>query len=211
MLYGCSNNNIKVDFQESTFEAGNSIVNISTPYVECKNNINYSMEVNDELSQIQSMIVDEFTSKANGNNSRLDVNCDMVYNNGSVLALLYECVSQLTNKSVEKFRISVIYDFKNCRKITLNDIFSDFEWKNYVDARMSQMVEDDNQYAELWEVPSTKILKDENFYLKNGNILVVYFPPYELSYYRRGFVEFEFKLDELSGFMSREVKEVIFN
>lgn len=206
MLCGCSDGRVKVDFDKSTFEAGNTIVNFCAPYVESESNHSYINTVNEEFAKIKSILIDKYSAKSNGNHAVLDVSCDMTYNNGNVIALLYDGVFQINNQNEEKFRISVIHDLKNGRKININDIFCDSEWENYINSRLRQMITEDSKYNELWEIPSTKILNPENFYLKNGNILVVYFPPYELSYYRRGFVEFEFKLEELSGFMNDDIK-----
>ena len=45
----------------------------------------------------------------------------------------------------------------------------------------------------------------EQFYLNGKNIVIVY-PPYELSYYERGFVEIPLDLESMSGYLKPEYR-----
>ena len=60
-----------------------------------------------------------------------------------------------------------------------------------------------DEYSDIWEKPVVGEAQNENFYLSNGG-LVLYYKPYELSYYSRGFVEFTIPYSELYGYLKPE-------
>ena len=70
-----------------------------------------------------------------------------------------------------------------------------------------RMSEHSEEYQELWEKPEIKPEHQTDFYL-DGDSLVIFFQPYELSYYARGFVEFPLPLDELAGYMKEEYRRL---
>ena len=47
-----------------------------------------------------------------------------------------------------------------------------------------------------------------DFYIQDDD-LVIFFQPYDLSYYARGFVEFRLDLEDLSGYMKEEYRRMI--
>ena len=59
------------------------------------------------------------------------------------------------------------------------------------------------EYADIWEQPVIGEEQNECFYLTDDG-LVIYYPPYELSYYARGFVEFVIPYSELYGYLKPE-------
>ncbi|MBQ3471379.1 MAG: DUF3298 domain-containing protein [Clostridia bacterium] len=71
-----------------------------------------------------------------------------------------------------------------------------------------QVAEHPDEYAELWEKPVIKDTSQTNFYIEDGK-LVLYYQPYDLSYYARGFVEFRLPLKELSGYLKEEYRRLI--
>lgn len=99
-------------------------------------------------------------------------------------------------------RIAVTLDLKSNREMRLADLFIDEKWREFVNGKLLQAVENDSErYAALWERPV--IMTDQPFYI-DGAALIIYYPPYELSYYARGFVDFSIPLSELEGYMKTD-------
>lgn len=91
--------------------------------------------------------------------------------------------------------------------ILLPELFCTDDYKNELNRLIDIMLEKNKEkYSDLWEHP--KVTSDENFYISDGN-LVIFFPPYELSYYAKGFVEFPIRLDDIQGMLKEEYKRLI--
>ncbi len=96
------------------------------------------------------------------------------------------------------------FDVKNNCYLTLSDLFYDDEYKKILNSKMEQMLTDEpEKYHDLWEIPSVKNGVDDNFYF-DGKNLVIFFQPYELSYYAKGVIEFPIETNELRGFIKEE-------
>lgn len=65
------------------------------------------------------------------------------------------------------------------------------------------VLSDKEKYNELWAEPKLTKEAENRFYLTDTE-LVIYFPPYELSYYAKGFIEFPIRLSEISGIVRPE-------
>ena len=64
------------------------------------------------------------------------------------------------------------------------------------------------EYKDLWAKPEIKQEHQTDFYIQDDD-LVIFFQPYDLSYYARGFVEFRLDLEDLSGYMKEEYRRLI--
>ena len=64
------------------------------------------------------------------------------------------------------------------------------------------------EYGELWQKPEIK--KNQDFYITDDD-LVIYYQPYELSYYARGFIEFPIRLIELKGYLKEDYYRIAEN
>ena len=211
LLAGCAGEGIKVGVVEKSYETGSSAVQAKLPQFEYAPNPDFAESLNSEYDALVMSLLDEFIARTQDSTekSEFKLESDVKMNNGKLISVVCEGEAFTGGAHGEKFRISKTVDFVNGITLSLTDIFADEGWKMAVDAKMEQMAKSgDEEYRDLWEKPSTSLLKEENFYINNNGI-VFYFPPYELSYYRRGFVEFEFGYDELSGFLSDGFKELI--
>lgn len=93
------------------------------------------------------------------------------------------------------------------RIIQLGDLFNTEDFAAELNHRIDEMLEADKEkYKDLWAHP--KIASMSNFYIADGK-LVIFFAPYELSYYARGFVEFPIKLSDIDGMLKEEYKRLI--
>lgn len=93
------------------------------------------------------------------------------------------------------------------RIIKLSDLFKDDSYKTELNRLIDVILENKkDEYSDLWEHPS--IHSEDNFYIED-NKLVIFYQPYELSYYARGFVEFPIKLADIEGYLKDEYKRLI--
>ncbi|MBR0089122.1 MAG: DUF3298 domain-containing protein, partial [Clostridia bacterium] len=95
------------------------------------------------------------------------------------------------------------------KKVLLADLFAEAGYENTLNRMINEQVEEHpDEYSELWEKPVIKDTSQTDFYI-DGDKLVLYYQPYDLSYYARGFVEFKLPLKELSGYLKEEYRRLI--
>lgn len=95
---------------------------------------------------------------------------------------------------------------ENRHNLKLGELFSDKEYLSKLNAIIQGMVKEDSEkYGELWAKPEVTAENENRFYMTDTE-LVIFFPPYELSYYAKGFIEFPIPLDELNPILKERYK-----
>lgn len=93
------------------------------------------------------------------------------------------------------------------KTVKLSDLFKDASYKAELNRQIDLILESNkDQYSDLWEHPT--ITSEDNFYISDSK-LVIFYQPYELSYYARGFIEFPIKLTDIEGYLKDEYKRLI--
>ncbi|MEE0943825.1 MAG: DUF3298 domain-containing protein [Clostridia bacterium] len=210
MLCGC-NDGINVKVEERTYQTETGEAKLCVPEFSSDMSLDFIEKVNETYNKEVSALIDRFFAKKpdGDQKSKLGADTRIMRNDGRSVSVIFEGEAFTGGAHGEKFRIAKSFDFERGEEITLDKIFADASWKVVADNKMRKLTElGEGDYSQLWEIPSTELLKKENFYLKD-DALVLYFPPYELSYYRRGYVEFEFKKEELAGYLSDYGREVL--
>lgn len=106
------------------------------------------------------------------------------------------------------FRLTKNIDTKKCLALNLCDLFADDSYIDMVNTRLAEVVDNNpEKYMGLWQKP--QIIANQPFYI-DGQNLVLYYPPYELSYYERGFVEIPLSLSDMSGYLKPEYQSIFF-
>ncbi|MBQ8637283.1 MAG: DUF3298 and DUF4163 domain-containing protein [Clostridia bacterium] len=212
IFFLCScNNGIDIKIEERFYQTDNGEVKMKLPEFSSATASEFAQNVNDIYNREVSSIIDAFFAKEPTGDKNAELNADSVVtrNDGRIVSVVFEGEAYMGGAHGEKFRLSKTFDFDTAQEITLDSLFADASWKMVVNNKMRSLAEEgEGDYSELWEIPTTELLNPENFYLRD-NVLVLYFPPYELSYYRRGYVEFEFKKEELAGYLSDYGREVL--
>ena len=116
----------------------------------------------------------------------------------------YEYFARKAHKS--RFRIAKNIDNSAGLELSLSDLF---DGETYIDA-LNKMLTDavagsPEKYADIWAKP--KISQNQGFYI-DGENLVIFYPPYELSYYERGFVEIPLPIEDLLTYMKPTYREI---
>lgn len=198
-------NGVSVAFEEKEYSIDGKTASITIPKFEGKSD--YLQQANTELEEKASYMIDDFIEEAELEN--LEIDTVVTLNDGRFVSAVIEGEATGDKPHGEKQRYAVTYDFLLCKSVELEELFADDGWKTAADNKMLRLCEArEGEYAELWEMPSLALLKKENFYIKKG-VLVIYFPPYELSYYRRGYVEFDFSGEEMRRYLSDYGKELL--
>ena len=88
--------------------------------------------------------------------------------------------------------------------LSLSELFIDQRYIEKINNLIDKLVkENPDKYSELWAEPHIDSNFQINFYLTEEE-LVIFFHPYELSYYAKGFIEFPIRLNDLSGWIKEE-------
>ena len=205
LICSCSDG-VTVRTEDSEYRTDTACANFSLPRFEYSPNAAYADSVNSEFDNTASAILDDFLAKEAPS---LDADTEIMRNDGRIVSVILEGEVETGKAHGEKFRVARTYDFANGRAVGLEELFDGDAWKQLADNKMKALAEKgEGDYEDLWEMPSVALLSPENYYIKEKT-LILYFPPYELSYYRRGYVEFEFEKEELSTYLSDYGREIL--
>ena len=174
--------------------------------------ISYPVFQNDQINQEIRKTVDGILNNFllySAENSYLKMESEIKHQTPNLVSLIIddECIKN-NEGHPEKLRYALSYDLENKKLLTISDFLIGDEWHKTANNIMKEKAEKNSEYDELWEIPTIEILDKENFFIKDGKIIVFY-PPYKLSYYNRGFVEFEFSAEDMRGFLSDYAKNHI--
>lgn len=101
------------------------------------------------------------------------------------------------------------FDIKNNSYLSLSDLFYDDEYIKILNLTMEEMInQEPKKYHDLWEKPEIQTNSFSNFYI-DGKHLVIFFEPYELSFYAKGIVEFPVDSTKLRGYMKEEYLKIM--
>lgn len=124
---------------------------------------------------------------------------DIKYNNNDFLSVVEEENMFTGGAHGMIVRNSCNIDFRNKKQIYLDDLFEAEGYENVLNRMIDELLQKRGEdYTELWKIPRIQAEHQYNFYITETD-LVIYFQPYDLSYYARGFVEFPLSLTDLRG------------
>lgn len=93
--------------------------------------------------------------------------------------------------------------------LAISELFEDDGYRDTINRLIDELIEKEQQkYSGLWEEPHITEENENNYYITDEE-LVIYFPPYTLSYYAKGFVEFPIRLGEVEGMLKDEYRRIV--
>ena len=105
--------------------------------------------------------------------------------------------------------IPVNIDVSGEKEVKIADLFADDGYVSTLNRMINEEMEKHSEeYKDLWAKPEIKQEHQTDFYIQDDD-LVIFFQPYDLSYYARGFVEFRLDLEDLSGYMKEGYRRLI--
>ena len=144
-----------------------------------------------------------------GNKCVFQTSWDVKYNENDFLSLVEERYVYMGGAHGETAWLARNVDVAASKEIKLDDLFAESGYVNTLNRLITEQVEENkDEYADLWEKPEIKDSNHTDFYIEDGS-LVIFYQPYDLSYYARGFVEFRLPLEELRGYMKEEYARLI--
>ena len=131
------------------------------------------------------------------------------YNKNDFLSLVEERYVYMGGAHGETAWLPRNVDIAASKEVKLADLFQDSGYVNTLNRLITEEAEENKEeYAELWEKPEIKDSNQTDFYIE-GDDLVIFYQPYDLSYYARGFVEFRLPLEELTSYMKEEYARLL--
>lgn len=218
LFCGCSMNKAaEIDIRVKQYETDFLAVEAEEIAFSGMANAEFQNELNSSLSSELSSALVGFDSAAQensdnvtmGNRSVFTNHWEEKYNENDFVSVINEQYIYLGGAHGNTAWYPLNIDTSAGYVLTLDDLFSDSGYKETLNRMINELVDDNpEEYKDLWEKPEIKDSHQTDFYI-NGSDLVIFYQPYDLSYYARGFVEFPLKLEDLSGYLKDEYRRLI--
>jgi len=206
-LYGCGSG-VTIDTADKSYSSDTITANVKIPQIKGLGSKDLEESLNEEFLSVTSELLDKFTASAKetGEQSLFDMETTAHFNKKGLLSMVtdYEYFARKAHKN--RYRIAKNIDTESCRELALSDLF---DGDSYIDA-LNKLLTDSvskepEKYADIWAKP--KISQNQGFYI-DGENLVIFYPPYELSYYERGFVEIPIPLEEILTYLKPDYRAI---
>ena len=206
LLCGCASG-VKVATIDKSYSTESQVATVKIPQLSGLESSELESAINDEFMSVTAELLEKFSeaAKKTGEQSAFDMQTTEYFNKNGLLSMVtdYEYFARKAHKS--RFRITKNLDTKNCIELSLSDLFDGDAYIDALNNMLSAAVAGEpERYADIWAKP--KIMQNQGFYI-DGENLVLFYPPYELSYYERGFVEIPLPLEELLTYTKPEYRE----
>lgn len=204
---GCALNKIDVDIQTNDSENETEIIHSEIPVIKGMSD-EFCKQINAQLQEYTDSKINTFREEAANTageregKAKLNITEEVKFNKKNLLSVVGEYFEYTSGMTGAVSRTAVNIDTESERRIYLCDLFNDEEYVDMLNARLEKISADD-KYSDIWEKPVIGEMQNESFYFSDDG-LVIYYPPYELSYYARGFVEFTVPYSELYGYLKPE-------
>lgn len=216
-LCACDMARVSVNTSVREYETDFSAVRAEIISFSGMKNIEFEESINADIEQSVESDVVAFDSEAQacsdnvrmGNKCVLDIKWEEEYNANDFISVVEEKYVYTGGAHGNTVRIPRNIDLAAERALSLADLFTDDGYRDTLNRLIDEEVaENPEEYKDLWAKPQIQDSHQTDFYIKDGE-LVIFFQPYVLSYYARGFVEFELDLEDLSGYMKEEYRRLI--
>lgn len=197
------------------YENDYSEVSVQVLQVSIPDNKEYAEQINQAFLQGADEMIAGFDKEAKesssvsryGAKSVLETTQTVNYNENNFISVTEEAYIYTGGAHGMNIRKTRNIDTLANTEIALSDLFSEEGYEETLNRMINDVKEKHpEEYSELWEQP--KVKEEQDFYLTEDD-LVIYYQPYELSYYARGFVEFPIRLTELKGYMKEEYYRLV--
>lgn len=171
-------------------------------------NMSIRKDVEDAITSFDALAQDAAEKLPQGVKSTLNITQKVRRNTNDLISFITEqyIYTGGAHGTTEWYPQTIDVTASNPHKLILGEIFSDEDYVNKLNTIINTMVkENPEKYSELWAKPEITSENENRFYMTDTD-LVIYFPPYELSYYAKGFIEFPIPLDELNPILNDRYK-----
>lgn len=177
---------------------------------EYEDELNSELEENiyNAIGEFDQLAQDSAQSMPPGVKSELHITQNVKRNSGGIISFFTENYTYFGGAHGNTTRYPLTIDTRQAEphNLELSELFTDDGYIERINNLIDVMVEEDpDEYGELWAEPHITEGAKYEYYLTDEE-LVIWFPPYELSYYAKGFIEFPIRLTELSGLLKEEYR-----
>lgn len=207
LLTSCGGS-VQVDNIDKSYTTETVTVDAKIPKLSGLGSESLEETVNAEYEKTITSYLSDFKKQASktGDKSTFSVTTTEHHNGGGFFSLVTQIDSFASESHKNSFRITKNIDTEKSVELSLSDLFDGDEYIDMLNARLSDAVlADSEKYQGLWEKP--RLSENQDFYVSSG-FLVVYYLPYKLSYYERGFVEIPLSLADMSGYLKEEYRHL---
>lgn len=210
---GCSSGQpARISIESSQYETDTASVYTERPVFSFMADKTFQDYLNDEYEKDVTGKTVEFDTSDDGkpleggNKRVLEIKQRTEYNRGSLISIVSEVYIYTGGAHGQSVRSAKTADVRTGGVLKLSDLFADDGYEDELNRLIMEDVENHpEEYSELWEKPVIKDSSQTDFYLcENG--LVIFYQPYDLSYYARGFVDFTIDTETISGFLKEEYR-----
>lgn len=204
---GCGNR-ITTRTIDKSYETDTVFVDAKIPQFYGFSSKSMEAALNEEIESLVSSHLSAFNkdAKKTGDKSQFTLEVIEHYNKNNFFSAVIQINTNVGSSKKNSFRITKNIDTKNCLPLNFCDLFEDDSYIDMINARLMEFVEKNpEKYTGLWEKP--QIITNQPFYIDRENI-VLFYPPYELSYYERGFVEIPLPAEDMSGYLKPEYRRL---
>lgn len=220
LISGCSSEgSCDASITSDEFETDYSSVYAEVIEFNGMENKDYQSELNSSVAQDVSHAVNEFDTLADeasenlpaGVKAAFKVTQEVKRNSGGFLSFIETHYIYLggAHGNISWYPRNIDLLSPEPHNITLSELFNDDGYTETINRIITRLAkENPDKYSELWEKPEINKDSQNRFYITDSD-LVIYFPPYTLSYYGKGFIEFPIRLSEISGILKDEYKHIV--
>ncbi len=190
------------------YETENEIIYLEIPSFRGLGTKEFNDEINSDYDEFSQELLNSFIDSSNNSaenrkgKSKLEMKNEIKYNKNGLFSAVGEIYKYTQGAYGVSDRRILNVDVTNSKVVFLEDIFIDDEYVELLNSKLEKLSKDAT-YSDLWDKPYITNKQNECFYFDDKG-LVIFYPPYELSYYERGFVEFTIPYSELYGYLKPE-------
>lgn len=171
--------------------------------------------LNSDMEDDISLWIEDFKARVSENRLQpnelptLNIQTKVYADNSSLISLVTEKYVYISGAHGNKWWKARCFDKQGQRCLSLSELFTDESGIDILNQRLESIAASNpEEYHDLWERPSVSSEPFYNFYL-DGKSLVIFFQPYELSYYAKGVVTFHVEASELRGYLKEEYLKML--
>ncbi|MCD8391117.1 MAG: DUF3298 and DUF4163 domain-containing protein [Firmicutes bacterium] len=216
LIGGCAANcGAKISIETSQYETDTATLYVETPVFSSMEDTDFEDELNAEYETEIREKITEFESSesgeplSGGNKRVLEIRQEVTYNTESFISVVTETYGYEGGAHGQSVKSAKNIDVSNGAVLELEDLFSDSDYKTVLNRLITEIMEENpNEYSNLWEKPVIKDSSARDFCL-SADGLVIFYQPYDLSYYARGFVNFTIEYEDISGYLKDEYRAAL--
>lgn len=212
LLSGCAGVGNRVTIEKREYETDLAVVEVETPVFSGIEDTEFAKRLETEIAEEAEACLGRFTEetaeRTGAEKSTLRITQTVMCDRKNFISLVSTCNVFTDSVHGTADRTARNIDLQQGRVLVLADLFLDAGYAKKLQGEIDRILEEKpEEYSDLWEKPILGEQQEQCFYLQDGE-LVLFYPPYELSYYARGFVEFRIPLQNLSGYLQPAYMEL---